>query len=88
MKKLTKRLFVSVAALVIASPIFAGVKTVSADSLNDTKASISSQQSAGDKLVAELDQIQGKVWSLQNKVPLRIKKLLTFKIILQVHKKG
>ncbi|WP_125768120.1 CHAP domain-containing protein [Lapidilactobacillus wuchangensis] len=68
MKKLTKRLFVSMAALVIASPLFAGAKTVSADSLNDTKASISSQQSAGDKLVAELDQIQGKVWSLQNKV--------------------
>lgn len=56
------------AALVIASPLFAGAKTVSADSLNDTKASISSQQSTGDKLMAELNQIQGKVVALQTKV--------------------
>lgn len=72
MKKLTKQLFVGAAVVIMASPVFAGVHQVSADTISDAKSAISSNKSSASKLLAQLNEQQNQVAKLSNDVSNKI----------------
>ncbi|MFD1410101.1 CHAP domain-containing protein [Lapidilactobacillus gannanensis] len=68
MKKIKKTLFLSATVMLLAGPALAQTGSVYADTVSDAKSAISSNQSAGDKLVSQLNDMQDKVVALQKKV--------------------
>lgn len=68
LKKLTKRLFVSAAVVIMASPVFAGVHQVSADTVSDAKSALSTKKSSANTLLSQLNEQQNKVAQLNNQL--------------------
>jgi surface antigen/soluble cytochrome b562 len=68
LKKIKKTLFLSATVMLLAGPALAQTGSVYADTVSDVKSAISSNQSAGDKLVSQLNDMQDKVVALQKKV--------------------
>lgn len=68
MKKRNRTLFVGAAVLLLAGPVMAQVGTVHADSVSEAQSAISSNKSKKEKLIAEMNELQSKVWSLDKKV--------------------
>lgn len=68
LKKRNRTLFVGAAVLLLAGPVMAQVGTVHADSVSEAQSAISSNKSKKEKLIAEMNELQSKVWSLDKKV--------------------
>ncbi|WP_309297214.1 CHAP domain-containing protein [Lapidilactobacillus luobeiensis] len=68
MKKRNRTLFVGAAVLLLAGPVMAQVGTVHADSISEAQSAISSNQAKKEKLIAQMNELQSKVWSLDKKV--------------------